>query len=679
MLKGLNRYTITAGDNGFGRKHNAGSNNRALSLGGSRSMVTADVSSGGVNTAGNRSNVAASGAQGFFLKPLMEGIVPESNPDTIRALCRDAYKYDPISGSAVELLAVLPWSNVTLSGVKDQEVLSKYTKSIESMNLMMLMPELTTDFLVNGVFIASGIFDKSLGYFTGISPQAVDSCNVTPMPVYGRDPLVDVRFSAEFQKLLALAKKDPRAAEALKDLGPNFETDLKKGYMSLDPDTTFYVPRRSFATEVHGTPFLQRILPYWVMEKALMRGTIELSYRRQKSILHLLIGEEDWEPTNEEMQNIVNLFLQADSDPTGAIVATRPGIMPSEVRNGSDFWRIDELTQTTNEMKYKGLGFSESLLSGDANLNTMDNALSTFLERLRYMRYVITQRTFYSKMFPHIAQQNNFRAKKGETKQEVQGTYRDQGDLYEVIAHTKPDKLKRMSLFGSGGLVDSRMQRVYSETFDPSEWNMPKLTWIKHLKPEADIAYMDVLEKLESKGIPVPLRVWAAAGGASISDYVYGYDDDIKLRHLLKKTMDRFPKKPQEEADSLFENSASSDAQMLARIIGNKKRRRQLGLALALGEFKKDKPKGLFSRKFDESHLEMRDSLTKKVLSRKGREVVTERIHKVAAQALSNNAARENAPLKEKMGEVGKRLISYSKGTKFPAKKKGANHVRGIT
>jgi hypothetical protein len=43
-------------------------------------------------------------------------------------------------------------------------------------------------------------------------------------------------------------------------------------------------------------------------------------------MIHLEVGNERWEPTQEELDTIVKLFQKADLDPQGAILATRDGV-----------------------------------------------------------------------------------------------------------------------------------------------------------------------------------------------------------------------------------------------------------------------------------------------------------------------------------------------------------------
>lgn len=614
---------------------------------------TLEITANQINSGGatRGPSTTATGIQGFFRKPLMENILIDSNKLQVREVARDAYFYDPISGAAVQLLSILPWSNVTLTGIKDDRVREKYSQSIANMNLMMLMPELTTDFLVNGTFIANAIFDEGQGCFTGIAPQDIDSCVITPVPLYGRDPLIDVRLDASFKRLLDMAQKDPRARDVVSDLGSEFEKAIKIGYMQLQPETTIYLPRREFSTQIEGSSYLQRILPYWIIEKALLRGTIELSYRRQKSILHLLIGDEEWEPTTEEMQNYVQLFLNADQDPTGAVIATRQGVVPTELGNASGFWRIDEISQFSNDSKYKALGISESIIVGDANLNTMDTAMSTFLERLRYMRFNISQRMFNGKLFPHIAVKNGFRAKKDQVRHEVQGS-------------NKFDN--QFSLFAGNMEITGSNYGVYAENFNPAEYQIPKLNWIKHLKPEADSAYMEILDKLEQKGLPIPLRMWAAAGGVNIAEMMYGYEDDVRIRKLADAHKKKLPRTKSDDGESYASLITNGEGKNAVELMANPNVRKRLGFKLLASTLNKRKPKRFGDFNFDERHREMRDPDTGKLLSKKGRRVREERVHKVAAEALSRIAQRDNYIIKNdtSLDDVKKRIISYSKNKK---------------
>jgi hypothetical protein len=161
--------------------------------------------------------------------------------------------------------------------------------------------------------------------------------------------------------------------------------------------------------------------------------------------------------------------------------------------------------------------------------------------------------------------------------------------------------------------------------FDASKYQMPRINWIKSLKPEADSAYMEIHEKLESKNIPIPLRMWAAVGGINISELMHGYEDDIKIRQLVNKHMARIPKPAggQQGMDE-FAQVLEASAKPVNKL----------------------KPIGIMNRAFTERDSEMRDPGTGKVLSRKGKKVITERIHKTISAASARIAAQHNYKLR---------------------------------
>ena len=54
------------------------------------------------------------------------------------------------------------------------------------------------------------------------------------------------------------------------------------------------------------------------------------------------------------------------------------------------------------------LGVSESFLSGDASYNTLDHALTIFIEQLRALRGTACNQFFYRKLFPLISVLHGF-------------------------------------------------------------------------------------------------------------------------------------------------------------------------------------------------------------------------------------------------------------------------------
>jgi hypothetical protein len=42
-----------------------------------------------------------------------------------------------------------------------------------------------------------------------------------------------------------------------------------------------------------------------------------------RSVLHIQVGDKNWTPTEQDLNDVRDAFLLADADPTGAIIVTR--------------------------------------------------------------------------------------------------------------------------------------------------------------------------------------------------------------------------------------------------------------------------------------------------------------------------------------------------------------------
>lgn len=57
----------------------------------------------------------------------------------------------------------------------------------------------------------------------------------------------------------------------------------------------------------------------------------EVSIPTKRGVLAIEVGDDDWEPTEAEMKELVDLFKQADLDPLGSFIALRRGIRLKEI------------------------------------------------------------------------------------------------------------------------------------------------------------------------------------------------------------------------------------------------------------------------------------------------------------------------------------------------------------
>ena len=441
------------------------------------------------------------------LDPMLTGFAPQQEHLMFYRLYRDMYYNDAVCGSSVDLMSAMPFSEFSLGGVEDKKILNSYLETIERLNLRTLLPEISVDYLVLGVHCSSLLYSKERKVFIDTMPHAVENMAVTTLPFYSQDPIVTVKFPRETQELFSSKARDgsPRIERLKRLVGSAVIEKIAAGTLELDPLSTIYIPRKSFSNTDTGTSYFRRVLPIYLIEKNLYRGTLLESARRQRGIVHLTLGDGDtWEPTVADMEYMTELFMNADSDPLGAIIATRMGVEVNEIRQGGDFWKVTDFADSVLSTKLRALGISESFLSGDANYNTADSGLTVFIDMIRSYRDMMTRKLFYDKLFPLVALINGY-------------TLNSRGKI-----SIKDNLLDTLS-----------PEEALFTLNDGSRLLIPQVSWAKNLKPEGDSQYLEVLNTLADKGIPVPLRVLAAAGGLNIEELMRQKEDDLHTRKEL--------------------------------------------------------------------------------------------------------------------------------------------------
>ena len=437
------------------------------------------------------------------IDPLLKDIVFSEDLEQkklVYRLYRDIYYNDAVAGSAVDLLSTLPFSDFTLGGVSDKRALSVFMETIERLNIRTILPDISTDYLVTGNFIGSLLFNASSKKFLDIMPHQGDNAKIESLPFYSQDPIITVAFPDYVREMLQDATESNRLKQLRERLGPDLIKSLSEPALELDPVSTVYLPRRNFSTG-EGTSWFRRILPIYLMEKNLFRGTLVESARRQRGILHLTLGDGDqWEPSLADMDFMTELFNNADADPLGAIIATRVGVVAEELRQGGDFWKVTDVWDQTAQFKLRAMGISEAFLSGEANYATADTSLTVFIDFIRAYRDSLTRKLFYNKIFPLVSLVNGFTVNRS-------GKLVRKGDLMQ--SGSTEDYLNIMQ--------------------DGSRLLIPNVHWAKQLKPEGDLQYMDMLQQLTDKGVPVPLRAMAAAGGFNLDALLADSEDDEEL------------------------------------------------------------------------------------------------------------------------------------------------------
>ena len=532
---------------------------------------------------------------------------------SLNRIYRDIYYHDPVCGGSIDMISNMPFSDFALGGAKDKKVYAKFEESIQNTNVKQLHTQLSQEYLVHGLFCGTTVFDDKEGTYTGIIPQNITFVDVLPVPIFGRDPLITLQVG-EAAKALKAYSGDDRMKEYSDLLSP------KDAVAKPNPEDVIYIPRRGLLRDIRGVSILKRVLTVWMIERSLYRGTLDQSMKRQKPITQVTVGEPEWTPTQEDMQAIANNLLAADQDPVGAIFMTRTGVNVSDIRSSGDLWKVSDLESFFTTAKLRAMGVSEAFLNGDANYNSMEQAMTVFIEQMRSFREMVTYELYYDRMFPRISLKNDFTSKRWMIAETASGEDTLEDELYS-IAFNRP----YMPHYGNDNLYGSQLD-MFKETaalrHDQRDLFIPQVHWFKRLRPEADSEYLNVLTTLEEKNIPIPLRVWAAAGGLDLNSILQQEADDTKIREKIKAWVKKI--KPAEE-----EGAGGGGGMDLSAVL----------TASDLHTLKKNRD---YSN-MDTAPANLMGDGKRRLSTRKGEKIATEKLHKVIASVAADLNGKLNA------------------------------------
>ena len=426
----------------------------------------------------------------------MSGLLPATPeiPDSssLAYFYRDIYLHDNVAGSCIDIQSIFPFSDWELRGLEEEE-LHIYNTALDRLNLSALLPQISTSYLTDGFYSGSLVYDTKQKNFMDILSHDALTCNVMPSPFNNIDPSVTVTVSGQVQQFL-----DSGGAHAryyLNSMPKSFVELLRKGSFVLEPAATIFLGRRAL-TDRAFVSYLHRVLPMYLIEKSMYRGTLIEANRRQRAMSHVTAGDDLWTPTSEELMSIVQQFQSAEQDPLGGWISTRNAVQVSDLRPAGDFWKWTDMVDTMVSYKLRALGISEALLSGDASFAAAESAYSTFMETMNSYRVHLTNGIFHRKLFPLIAITNGLVKDKKELKKTSK-------DFNTLLAN-------RHNL------------------------RMPTLHWHKDLSAKLEDNMMDMLEKVKDvTNMPIPLKTWLAAAGIDKDTLVRDAQQDAALKKAL--------------------------------------------------------------------------------------------------------------------------------------------------
>lgn len=139
--------------------------------------------------------------------------------------------------------------------------------------------------------------------------------------------------------------------------------------------------------------------------------------------------------------------------------------------------------------------------------NTAETAMSVFTENMAAYREFLTHRIFRDKLFPLIAVAN---------------------DMY--VDTTKAAKERTLTA-------------VLRNMSNHRNLRIPEIRWHKNLENH-DPSVMEALNSLGDKGIPVPLKMWAAAANVDMGMLLGNLEEDNAIREAIERITG---KKPQDQ------------------------------------------------------------------------------------------------------------------------------------
>jgi len=425
---------------------------------------------------------------------MFQGIIPEFNETGLIPYYRDIYYHDPVAGAAVDISSTFPFSDMSLSGLESKD-LSIYNECLSRINVRTFLQEVSNNYLIDGQFTGSLIYDDTRKVFQDVLVHDALNTTVGRQPFHALDPVIKVNSSNVLNQMMSA--DSPYLDSVLTGYPMGVIDRFRQGTVVLDPLTTMFIPRKG-AMDRTSVSYLKRIMPMYMLEKVLYRGTLTEAQKRQRPTSHIKTGDDTWIPTDEEMQGILSEFQRSELDPLGAWIITRQGVEVNDIRPPGDMWRWTDIIDIMVPYKLRALGISEAFLSGEASYATAEAAITVFLDSMDAYRQMLTYRIFTRKIFPIIAV--------------IHGMYKDSS--------------QRIPMRDTAGIL--------ANLSNHKNLKIPSVNWFKSLTGKDADSQWDMLDKLSEKGFTIPLKMWAAAASVDITSLMQDLEEDQKIKETIE-------------------------------------------------------------------------------------------------------------------------------------------------
>jgi len=423
---------------------------------------------------------------------LAEEFLPQDT-QTQNKIFRNIIMFDPVAGPATDYWRDLAFSRfIRLGGVEDTKILQLYEDAIEASKIAAQLPWMLNDYLTFGRFTAHFVWDDHKGYWTQVIIHDPDFVEVRQSPFPNEDPVINVQPTNEHRDWAV--SRDPRVIEQRDKYDPEVIKLMALGEeYPLPPEHTLFMARKAHAADYYGTSYLSRIIPFKIMEKALIDAEVAAA-RRRAGPVGVITVPDDY--TGEEIQEIMDQFFAVEEDPIAGKVAVREGVSITPYGGGkSDFWTLSDEYDFLRDAKLNALGINSSFLDGSTTLASMEKTVAIFVEKLRATRTLFTETVVVDKMLKSLARIHGF-VDKPATQ----------------VAHH---------------------YRIARREVSDADLILPTVEWDKRLEPHADLDFWDLLERLEQKNVVVPMRKWAQAAGYDLDETFDNAQGELQDRHKM--------------------------------------------------------------------------------------------------------------------------------------------------
>lgn len=431
----------------------------------------------------------------------------------------DIYHFDAVCGPCTDLLAVAPTlGGFTLeAGDTQGNELDVFEENLAQLNLIRNIPRLEVEKFVAGRSASYLLVDeesKNLQDIVTLHPRDV---TVKPTPFSNLQPIVKGRLhELALTGLAYMQAEQPELYAVLKARFTETLLESLRGEVTVPSQALLFL-QNDMHPQSFGVSLYRRVLPYWFYEKNLFRGTLQESIRRQRAVSHMTLGNEDWMPLPEDFQKYIAGLQQAAADPIGAVFATYPGVEISDIMEGGQFWKWDDVAATTLPYKIRAMGLPESLANMDGSFG-VETGVNSVIDLFKTRRAYIEHAVFETKLLPLIAILKGFR------KDSLSS------DVTELLDMDGRDTA----------------MSAYMAVYGPrcrSHLRLPTLKWNRPLNPPVDAtAVSDLLDKATAAGLPIPLRTVAAALNMDVDALIRSREQDLTDRKAAKDYMDAIHK-----------------------------------------------------------------------------------------------------------------------------------------